>query len=216
MKSSLFKLLSVALLLLSTSHITIAQEADSLLSELQSGWAVANYQLKGKQQFKAFEALIERGDASLISNPNDAEIHVWTGIIKSTLAGAKGGLGALGLAKAAKVNLEKALEIDGTVLSGSAYTSIGVLYNSVPGWPIGFGDKKKSSKNLKRALELNPTGIDSNYFYADYLVSRKQYSDAKSYFEKALQAAPRPGREVADAGRRKEIELALASIQKRL
>ncbi|MFT6711890.1 MAG: hypothetical protein ACJATO_002276, partial [Arenicella sp.] len=36
------------------------------------------------------------------------------------------------------------------------------------------------------------------------------------YFDKALQAAPRAGREVADSGRRKEIELALASIQKRL
>jgi tetratricopeptide (TPR) repeat protein len=216
MKLSLFKLMSVALLLLSTSHITIAQEADSLLSELQSDWAVANYQLKGKAQIKAFEALIDKSDASLISNPNDAEIQVWTGIIKSTFAGAKGGLGVLGLAKAAKANLEKAIEIDGTVLSGSAYTSIGVLYNSVPDWPIGFGDKKKSSKNLKRGLELNPTGIDSNYFYADYLVSRKKYLDAKAYFDKALQAAPRAGREVADSGRRKEIELALASIQKRL
>ncbi|MFT6407850.1 MAG: tetratricopeptide (TPR) repeat protein [Arenicella sp.] len=216
MKLSLLKLMSVATLLLASAHIAIAQDRGSLLRELQSGWAVANYQLQDKAQIKAFEALIAKGEANLSSHPKDAEIHVWTGILQSTLAGAKGGLGALSLAKSAKTHLESAIELDGSVLSGSAYTSLGVLYNSVPGWPLGFGDKKKSLKNLKRALEINPAGIDSNYFYADYLVTRKQYTDAKIYFEKALKAAPRAGRDLADAGRREEIELALATIQKRL
>ena len=216
MKRLLIKFISSAILLLSMAGSAIAQEGTSLLSELQSGWAIANYQLKDDAQIEAFEALIKIADASLNANPTDAEIQVWTGIIKSTLAGAKSGLSALSLAKAAKRHLEKAIELDGTVLSGSAYTSLGVLYNSVPGWPIGFGDDKKSSKNLQRALEINPTGIDPNYFYADFLVSNKEYTDAQAYYQKALQAAPRPGREVADAGRRKEIELALADIQKRL
>ena len=206
----------LAILLLGSNHIAIAQDSKLLLNELQSGWAIANYQLTDKEQITAFEALIAKGEASLDLNSNDAEIHVWTGILQSTLAGAKGGLGALSLAKAAKAHLESAIELDGTVLSGSAYTSLGVLYNSVPGWPIGFGDKKKSLKNLKRALEINPNGLDSNYFYADFLVSKKDYTDAKSYFEKALRAAPRTGRELADAGRRNEIQLALANIQKRL
>ena len=208
--------MSLVILLLCSNHIATAQDSDSLLKELQSGWAIANYQLQDKEQINAFEALIAKGEASLNSNPNDAKIHVWTGILQSTLAGAKGGLGALSLAKAAKSHLQTAIELDGSVLSGSAYTSLGVLYNSVPGWPIGFGDKKKSLTNLKRALEINPDGLDSNYFYADFLVSRKKYAEAKTYFEKALRAAPRPGRDIADAGRRKEIELAIATIQKRL
>jgi tetratricopeptide (TPR) repeat protein len=231
MKISLFKSMSLAtkslamkslamklfvILLFGSTQIATAQDSKPLLIELQSGWAIANYQLKDKAQINAFEALIAKGETSLRSNPNNAEIHVWTGILQSTLAGAKGGLGALSLAKAAKSHLESAIDLDGAVLSGSAYTSLGVLYNSVPGWPIGFGDKKKSLKNLKRALEINPTGIDSNYFFADFLVTKKQYTEAKIYFQKALNAAPRAGRELADTGRRKEIQLALANIQKRL
>jgi hypothetical protein len=34
--------------------------------------------------------------------------------------------------------------------------------------------------------------------------------------QKALQAAPRPGRETADAGRRKEIEALLVDVNKKL
>lgn len=216
MKFSKLTLLSTLALLIAFSHNVFAQNSEPLLGDLQSGWAVANYQLKDKDQIKAFEELILQGEASLSNNPDDADIQIWTGIIKSTLAGAKGGLGALSLAKAAKTHLEKAIELNDKALDGSAYTSLGVLYNSVPGWPIGFGDKKKSEKYLRKALEINPTGIDSNYFYADFLVSKKKYSDAQAYFDKALQAQPRPGRDIADTGRRKEIDLALAGIQKKL
>lgn len=216
MKLSKLNLLSMLALLIVFSPSVLAQNSESLLSDLQLGWAVANYQLKDKEQIRAFEELIEQAEAGLSNNPNDAEIQIWTAIIKSTLAGAKGGLGALGLAKAAKKHLEQAIKLDGSALDGSAYTSLGVLYNSVPGWPIGFGDKKKSAKNLKKALEINPNGIDPNYFYADFLVSKKKYADAKIHFEKALQASPRSGREIADAGRREEIRLALESIQKKL
>ncbi|MBL4672737.1 MAG: hypothetical protein JKX81_10805 [Arenicella sp.] len=212
----LIKFLSMLIVLVACSQNISAQSSEALLSDLQSGWAVANYQLKDKDQIKAFEQLITRGEASLSRNSNNAEIQIWTGIIKSTLAGAKEGLGALGLAKAAKTHLEKAITLNDKALNGSAYTSLGVLYNNVPGWPIGFGDKKKSEKYLRKALEINPNGIDSNYFYADFLLSKKKYIDAQVYFDKALQASPRTGRNLADAGRRKEIDLALASIQKKL
>ncbi len=49
-------------------------------------------------------------------------------------------------------------------------------------------------------------GIDSNYFYGDYLAAQGKKQEAKVYLDKALKAAPRPGREVADAGRRNEIQ----------
>ena len=209
------KLLITSVILILLSNGVLAQGSAALLGELQSEWAIANYQLKNKEQIKAFESLIVKAESNLTSNPNNVEIQIWTGIIKSTLAGAKGGVGALSLAKAAKSHFEKALELDDEALAGSAYTSLGVLYNKVPGWPIGFGDKKKSVKNLEKGLQINPEGIDANYFYADYLHSKKKYSDAKAYYEKALEAQPRVGREAADAGRRAEIELALAEIQKK-
>ena len=97
-----------------------------------------------------------------------------------------------------------------------SYTSLAALYDRVPGWPIGFGDADKAEPLLKQALQLNPTGIDSLYFWGDHLYRQKRYGEARDALQKALLAAPRPGRETADAGRRKEIESVLADINKKL
>jgi Tfp pilus assembly protein PilF len=83
-------------------------------------------------------------------------------------------LGALSLVKQARTNLEKAIEIEPNALQGSAWTSLGALYYQVPGWPIGFGDKDKADEMLKKALAINPDGIDPNYFYGDYLLKEKE------------------------------------------
>jgi len=43
-------------------------------------------------------------------------------------------------------------------------------------------------------LAKNPDGIDTNYFYADYLISEHNFAEAREYLLKAQHAAPRPGR----------------------
>jgi cytochrome c-type biogenesis protein CcmH/NrfG len=86
----------------------------------------------------------------------------------------------------------------------------------VPGWPVGFGDDKKAREMLLKGLGYNPEGIDSNFFYGDYLLEQKEYQQAIVVLEKALQAAPRPGRESADAGRKTEIAAAMAKAKKHL
>ncbi len=191
-----------------------AAQADVLddVRHLQDRWAEINYQLEGKTQLSAFEQLVSEASALTAANPDAAEAWIWSGIIKSTYAGAKGGLGALSLAKASKADLERALELDPAALQGSAATSLGTLYYSVPGWPVGFGDHDKAEALLQQALALNPNGIDSNYFYGSYLITEKRYAEARQYLQKAQQAAPRPGRALADSGRQQEIEEALASI----
>jgi len=214
MKKTIISLIS--LLTLSSYSVLAEQVTETLLLELQKDWAVANYQLKQDDQSQAFESLIAKADSSINQHSENAELLIWAGIIKSTYAGVKGGLGALGLAKDAKKHLEKALTIDEVALQGSAFTSLGTLYQNVPGWPIGFGSDKKAKKLLKRAIEINPNGIDSNYFYADFLSDNGEYQQAKKYFELASNAKPRPGREIADQGRRQEIQLALAKIRKKL
>ena len=45
------------------------------------------------------------------ANPDDAAGWVWRGIIDSSFAGAKGGMGALGLAKSSRKALEQSVEI---------------------------------------------------------------------------------------------------------
>jgi len=141
---------------------------------------------------------------------------IWEAIIESSYAGAKGGLGALGLCKEARGNLEAALKLNPNALDGSAYTSLGTLYYKVPGFPVGFGDHDKARKLLKKALEINPNGIDPNYFYAEFLYEEGEYAQALQYLDKAAKAAPRPGRELADKGRRAEIATLTSQVKKEL
>ena len=127
----------------------------------------------------------------------------------SSEAGAKGGLSGLSLAKDARRLLEESLKLDEKALNGSAYTSLATLYAKVPGWPIGFGDKKKAEELFRKSLSANPDGIDANYFYGEYLIDQDRLGEGRAYLEKALKAPPRPGRELADQGRRQEIQALL-------
>lgn len=194
----------------------LSDNGQAQLHQLQTRWAEINYQTPEKQREAAFAKLVTQADAALASEPKAAELLIWRGIILSTQAGAKGGLGALGLVKEAKTNLEQAMAIDPQALAGSAYTSLGSLYYQVPGWPIGFGDDEKAEKMLTQALAINPDGLDPNYFYGDFLQRQKRYEEARAALEKALAAKDRPGRELADNGRRAEATALLQQVESKL
>lgn len=202
-------LLLTALLTFTNTAIAGVEED---VSQLQKSWEKVKYQSPTVQHEKGFESLMKDADKFTEQNPNRAEILIWQGIIESSYAGAKGGLGALGHVKNAKKTLEKALEINPNALDGSAYTSLGSLYYQVPSWPIGFGDDKKASEFLKKGLLINPDGIDSNFFYGDFLFRNSDFAGAEKSLRKALSAPARPGRQVADDGRRQEINQILGKI----
>lgn len=192
-------------------------DVQQTLSNMQQQWAKAQYQLEDKAQDTAFLELIDQAEEYVVHYPKSADIWVWKGIISSSYAGVKGGLGALSLAKAAKSDFEKSMSLDDKALMGSAYTSLGTLYFKVPGWPISFGDDDKAEMFLKKALVLNPTGIDSNYFYAQYLIEQENdYVQAEKYLLKAQSAPPRPDRQLADQGRQQEVALLLTSIRQKI
>ena len=107
------------------------------------------------------------------------------------------------------------MKLDPQALQGSAYTSLGTLYYKVPGFPIGFGNKNKAREYLQHALAINPDGVDPNFFYGEFLLEQDEYEQALEHLQKALQAPPRPGREQADAGRRKEIEMLIARVHEK-
>lgn len=184
------------------------------LSDLQQSWSVCQYQTLEKQKNACFSALSEKAhQASAAGGNQQANMLIWTAIIDSSWAGAKGGLGALSLVRQARDDLEKAISLDPSALQGSAWTSLGALYYQVPGWPVGFGDNDKADEMLKKALAINPEGIDSNYFYGDFQLKQGNKALAKTYLEKALKAPARPSRDVADSGRRRDIQRDLAQIQ---
>ena len=184
---------------------SMQQEIQSPLSILQHEWAHINYELEDKQKEKAFVTLMEKAKLFVTKNPNNPELIIWQGIIQSSAAGAKGGLGALEYAKAARKSFEHAMRLEENALAGSAMTSLGVLYHKLPGWPISFGNDKKAEKLLKHALEINPNGIDPNYFYAEFLYDNGKYDQARAYAKKAKQAPARAERPLADLGRKQEI-----------
>lgn len=83
----------------------------------------------------------------------------------------------------------------------------------VSGWPIGFGDDDKAEWHLKRALTINPDGLDSLYFWGDYLHRQGRDAEARQALEKAMQAPSRPCRELADAGRHEEVLRLLSQLE---
>nr|CDQ33837.1 type IV pilus biogenesis/stability protein PilW [Virgibacillus halodenitrificans] len=199
-------------LILSPAVLAMSDTVASGVHELQSRWARIQYKTPEERRVDDFDQLYQRAQALIDAQPGTAELYIWAGIIRSSEAGAKGGLGALSLVKEAKDDLEKALSLDASALDGSAYTSLGALYYQVPGWPIGFGDDDKAKAMLQKGLALNPHGIDPLYFWGDYLHDQGQDAAARQALQRALQAAPRPRREVADQGRREQIHQLLDEL----
>jgi tetratricopeptide (TPR) repeat protein len=198
----------------SLAGLAQASTPDELIRPIQERWAEIKYRLPEKQQAEQYRTLALQARKLVEANPNQAELLIWEGIVLSSEAGAKGGLGALSLAKEARDRLEEAMKLNDKALSGSAYTSLATLYAKVPGWPIGFGDKERAEDFFKRALAINPAGIDPNFFYAEYLADRDRAKDARTYLDAALKAPSRPGRELADSGRRQEIQALLEKLNK--
>lgn len=194
--------------------ITDNASLDEAIRGLQNDWATIKYQEPNEEaQLSQMKKLAGTAAQVEAQYPNYAEPKIWHAIILSTVAGMDGGLGALGYAEDAKALLEQAIKLNDKALDGSAYTSLGTLYYKAPMWPIAFGDNDKARAYLEQARAINPHGIDPNYFYGDFLVGTGHAKEAIPVLEHALQAVPRPGREVADEGRRKEINESLAKAR---
>lgn len=187
--------------------------AESPLLTIQHQWAHCHYQVNGDHnKEQCLQQLTRMASTALAKEPQRDDLRIWLAISQATLAGQKGGFGALSLVKHAKKELEQVIRHNGHQLDGSAYTTLGSLYYQVPGWPIGFGSDKQAKKYLKKALAINPQGIDSNYFYADFLRDQGDKKQAIRYFLKAYKAPKRPNRPLADHGRRQEIKAKLAKL----
>lgn len=192
-----------------------AGELEDGISDLGHRWAKVYYQTPDSDKEAAYRSVITQARQLAESHPGKAEPLVWQAILLSSQAKAAGGLGALSKVNEARDLLLSAERINPTVLDGSVYNSLGSLYAKVPGWPIGFGDKKKAREYLEKALSINPNGIDPNYFYGELLADQGEYAKAVLHLKRALGAPPRPGRDDADAGRRKEANQLLAAIQQK-
>ena len=99
---------SVLLLALSSS---LVQAADALPT-IQQQWAHCQYQETGKAKESCLATLSAQADQASAKEAFRTDLLIWSAIVKSTWAGAKGGLGALSLVKEAKAKLEIAIKQD--------------------------------------------------------------------------------------------------------
>lgn len=209
----------VTLLLLQSaicsSAIAASTSLDDSIADLGHRWARISYQTPEAEKLTAFGGAISEAQQVTKNFPGKAEPLIWEAILLSSAAKVEGGLGALSKVKEARDLLLSAEKIDATALDGSVYNSLGSLYAKVPGWPVGFGDKKKAREYLEKALVINPNGIDPNYFYAELLADQGNYAQAAEHLKRSLAAPARPGREDADAGRRLEARQSLNALQQK-
>jgi hypothetical protein len=116
------RIITTFLILLLGLSTALASTRDSDLNngilEVQHAWEHVHYQLPGNEQEAAFSQVESMADALVTRYPGRAEPLVWKAIVLSTHAGAKGGLGALGMVREARDLLEQAEKIDPDALDG--------------------------------------------------------------------------------------------------
>lgn len=191
---------------------SVQAEVNTEIEHIQKEWAQIKYKTDKKQHENALKNLALKTSSLRKLQPDNADAHLWEGIVLSTYAGAIGTLRALDAVTESRDALEKSLKIDPKTSNGAANTYLGTLYLLVPEWPIAFGDLDLAKEYLDKAIALNPDDIDANFYYGDFLKKRKKYKQAEIFYKKALTAPARVGRDVADEGRRDEAKERLAKM----
>jgi tetratricopeptide (TPR) repeat protein len=184
---------------------------------LGRAWAHVNYEIRDQRAEAAeAQALAARAGDLARRYPDRAEPLAWQALIQLSEADAHHNMRSIELARNAKHLLERAARIDPNAIgAGSIYANLGSLYAQVPGFPIGFGDSGKARSYLEKAMAADPSGLDANYFYGDFLYRQGQRARAEQVLEKALNAPARPGRELADRGRKWEASVLLTRIRRK-
>ncbi|GAB2797417.1 hypothetical protein GCM10027040_25070 [Halomonas shantousis] len=204
--------LLVAGLSLALSSSVLAQSAQDEVYPLMQRWGNVEYQMQGDAQEKAFASLAEEARQLAATYPDNAQALTAEGVVLASYAKAKGGLGALDLAKQARDALEHAIELDPQGDNGSAYVTLAALYDRAPGWPVGFGDDDKAGELFRQAMAIRPDGIDTNYYYATYLESEGRTDEARQHAQQAVNGTARPGRR-SDEALREQARALLGELQ---
>lgn len=185
------------------------------LAGIESRWAEIKYHLTDDDvRLDRARAMIRDSAEIAARYPDKPEPLVWQALALLLEAEVRSDLATLGIVKKARNLLEQVESTTPSLMDGSVTAMLGALYYEVPGWPLSFGDGKKAVFYLKKALAINPDGMDPNYFYGDYLTQRGKRREAVPYLEKALSVPTRPGHQAADEGRKRDIQETLVLARK--
>ena len=174
--------------LLLFARSALADTMQDRVSQIEESWADTTAVEPTPERKNVFLQLAEDISDVVTAFPGQAEPLILKSAILLTMAEDASSFVALGLVKQAKNLLSLAIDINPEAREGSALVTMGVLYYKVPGWPIAFGDNNEAEAYLLKALEVNPNGVTSNYFYAEFLIEQGKDELALNYLNKAIDA----------------------------
>jgi hypothetical protein len=216
-----FVIAIATLLLVALSVCVQASENPSLKSELlrlAHDWEHVKLQVSDRDdQERQMASLAQRAGQIAEQYENIPDPIVWVGIITSEQASMANDNGspikALELAKRARDILEKVEKTNPETMDAGASTTLGVLYDRVPGFPIGFGDKARARHYLQEAIRSAPNGLDANFFYGDFLYKHGEQSESVKVLERALTLPELSNRPIWDKSLRATIRQILSEMQ---
>lgn len=189
-----------------------AQEWEAGVADLRQRWETITTAMPEARREGALESLAEQSAALLDAHPRQGPVLVWRGIVLASHARAAGGLAALGSAKQARDVLERAVELDPEGQRGSAWVTLGALYDRAPGWPVAFGDAETAERMFRRALTIRPEGIDVHYYYAAFLAEEGREDEAREHARRAIAGTVRETRPHSDPALRDAARALLARL----
>ena len=189
-----------------------ATASEGELFSLKNRWEHTVTDMPVNERESTLKALAVEAGQLAEQQRDNADVLVWQGIILASYARERGGLGALGTAGDARDVLERAIEIDPQGSSGSAYVTLGALYDRAPGRPIGFGNSDTAERMFQRALEIRPDGIDVNYYYAAFLKEEGNEQAAREHAQRAVEGAARDSRQASDEALRRDAQAMLSEL----
>lgn len=185
---------------------------DGELFSLKNRWEHTVTDMPANQRESTLRSLASEAEKIADQHPNEAEVLIWQGIVLASYARERGGLGALGTAGDARDVLERAIKIDPQGGNGSAYVTLGALYDRAPGRPLGFGNSNTAERMFQRALEIRPDGIDVNYYYAAFLKEQGNTQAAREHAQRAVDGAARDNRQASDEALRRDAQALLQTL----
>lgn len=205
------KLMFVTLLFMSS--MVLADELKDSLNRIELTWAKTYYEQSKQQQQSTYPQLLKQLEQLDKQHPNDANIIYWEGLIKASYAEHQNPVAALEAIHEVRNLLTKAISIEPNVMNGAAYVVLGTLYDKAPQWPIAFGDEHKAKEMLETALKISPDGVESNYFYGEFLLDHDEQQAAVAYFKKALSGKVRAEQPYPDEQIKHKAKIALANLK---
>jgi tetratricopeptide (TPR) repeat protein len=133
-----------------------------------------------------WELAVDAAERCVELGPNSAEHQFILGVSSVELAGAKGGMGALGPAKRGKAALERAIELDPNHVP--ARLQLFYYLWQAPG--IAGGSKRKAKRQAEEIEQLDPVaGVHARWLLA---AEKAKDEDRVEFFDTALPLAGTP------------------------